>query len=58
LTVVPRVPPVGACVARKKIRTFGNFTISVLLVPTLISVPPSVSTKNFFCASMLVVFRW
>ena len=54
--VVPLVPPVGAC-TRKKIRTFGNFTISTLLVPTLMAVPPSVLTKNFFCSSMFVAVR-
>ena len=58
LTVVPMVPPVGACMGRKKIRTFGNSMISCWLVPTFTTVPPSVSTKNFFCAAMFVVFRW
>jgi len=54
-TVVPRVPPVGVWFARKKIRTLGNLTISV--VPILTTVPPSVSTKNFFDASTLLTLR-
>ncbi len=57
-TVVPRVPPVGAWFVRKKISTFGNLMISVLFVPIVIAVPPSVSTKNFFCAARFAVFRW
>ena len=56
-TVVPRVPPVGACVVLKKISTFGNSMISVLLVPIVMAFPPSASTKNFFCAAMFVVLR-
>ena len=34
-TVVPMLPPVGACIGRKKIRTLGNSMISCMLVPTL-----------------------
>ena len=48
--VVPMVPPVGFWL-RKKIRTFGNFTMSALL-PNFIAVPPRVSAQNFLCASM------
>ena len=50
-TVVPMVPPVGFC-ARKNTSTPGNFTMSALLAPNFIAVPPSAAVKNFFCASM------
>ena len=43
LTVVPTLPPVGACIGRKNISTFGNLMISSWFVPIFIGVPPSVS---------------
>ena len=57
LAVVPLEPPVGA-LAKKKIRTFGNLTISALFVPIFIAVPPSALTKNRFCSSTLAVLMW
>ena len=44
LTVVPIVPPVGACIGRKKIRTPGNAITSCWLAPIFMSLPPSAST--------------
>ena len=43
-TVLPIVPPVGACIGRKNKNTFGNSMTSRLLSPIVASVPPSVST--------------
>ena len=45
-TVVPIEPPVGACIGRKKISTFGNLMISCCRSPepNLATLPPSVST--------------
>ena len=43
-TVVPIVPPVGACIGRKKISTFGNLMISCWFGADLDELPPSVST--------------
>jgi hypothetical protein len=37
---------------------FGNSTISILFVPIVTSLPPSVSTKNFLAASTFEVLRW
>jgi hypothetical protein len=51
--VVPLLLPLDAC-ARMNTSTFGNRTISWLMVPILITVPPSVSAQNFLCASGLV----
>jgi hypothetical protein len=56
-TVVPLLPPVGACIGRKNNTTPANLTISRFSVPIVTTVPPSVSAQNFRCASMFVVFK-
>src|SRR5688572_21665646 len=56
-TVLPIVPPVGACIGRKNKNTFGNSMTSRLFAPIVASLPPSVSTKNRFWAAMSVVLK-
>ena len=54
-TEVPMVPPLGTC-SLNSICTPGILTTATGTGPRLpASTPPSASTQNFFCASMLLV---